>query len=194
MKEIRAFIAIELPDEIKHDLSNVLTRLKPGREKSVKWVDSNSIHLTLKFLGNISESKVVDITQTITQASSKIFPFDLEIKGLGAFPNLKSPRVVWVGIGGDIPSVSNLQRLIDQSLVPLGFSPEKRVFSPHLTLGRVRDKTNLKEKAELGKAVESTTVQKSPSFSVDKFSLMQSTLTSSGAIYNKIATVVLDKN
>ena len=194
MKEIRAFIAIELPHEIKNDLSNILKRLKSGREKSVKWVDPNNIHLTLKFLGNIPESNIVDITQAVTQASSFTYPFNLELKGLGAFPNLRSPRVVWVGIGGDIRSVSNLQRQVDQSLTHLGFSPEKREFSPHLTLGRVRDKTNPKEKIELGKAVESLTIPKSPSFRVDRISFMQSTLTSSGAVYNQIATVVLDKD
>ena len=194
MKEIRAFIAIELPDEVKNDLSGLLSSLKPGREKAVKWVNPNSIHLTLKFLGNIPEERMVDITQVITQASSLTYPFNLELKELGAFPNLKSPRVVWVGIGGDIPSITNLQRQIDQSLIPLGFSPEKRDFSPHLTLGRVRDKATHKERSELGGAIESLRIPRSSSFGADRINLMQSTLTKNGAVYNQIATVVLDRN
>ena len=133
MAEIRAFIAIELPADIKKDLSKILDNLKPGREKIVKWINPNSIHLTLKFLGNIPETKIVDITQSITQASALTYQFELELQGLGAFPNIRSPRVVWVGVSGDIPSVVSLQRKVDQSLVPLGFSPEKREFSPHMT-------------------------------------------------------------
>ncbi len=194
MGEIRAFIAIELPDEVKNDLSDLISRLKPGREKAVKWVNPNSIHLTLKFLGNIPEERIVDITHAIAKASSLTFPFNLELKGLGAFPNLKSPRVIWVGIGGEIPSVSNLQRQVDQSLVPLSHSPEKREFSPHLTLGRVRDKATHKERSELGRAIESLRIPRSSSFVVDRINLVQSTLTKNGAICNQIATVVLDRN
>ena len=194
MSEIRAFIAIELPYEVKKDLSKILDKLKPGREKVVKWVNPNSIHLTLKFLGNIPENKIVDITHSIAKSSAFIHPFDLQLQGLGAFPNLRSPRVVWVGVGGDIPSVVSLQRNIDQSLVSLGFSPEKREFSPHLTLGRVRDKARHDERSELGKTVASLTIPKSPPFIVYSVSLMKSTLTSSGAIYNQIATITLDKN
>ncbi|NQT72208.1 MAG: RNA 2',3'-cyclic phosphodiesterase [Chloroflexi bacterium] len=194
MGEIRAFIAIELPDEVKNELSEILYKLKPGREKAVKWVNPNSIHLTLKFLGNIPEERIVDITHAIAKASSLTFPFNLELKGLGAFPNLKSPRVVWVGIGGDLPIITNLQRQIDQSLIPLGFSPEKRDFSPHLTLGRVRDKTSKNERYELGKTVESLEIPKSASFSADRFSLMQSTLTNNGAIYSQIEAFMLDRN
>jgi len=194
MKEIRAFIAIELPDKVKNELSEILYKLNPGREKAVKWINPNGIHLTLKFLGNTPEEKIVDITQAVAKASSSTYPFNLELKGLGAFPNLKSPRVVWVGVGGDIPIITNLQRQIDQSLIPLGFSPEKRDFSPHLTLGRVRDKTSKNERYELGKTIESLRIEGSSSFAVDRISLMQSTLTSSGAIYNQLATVVLDSN
>lgn len=194
MGEIRAFIAIELPDKVKNELSEILYKLKPGREKAVKWVNPNGIHLTLKFLGNIPEERIVDITHAIAKASSFTFPFNLELKGLGAFPNLKSPRVVWVGIGGDIPVIANLQRQIDQPLIPLGFPPEKRDFSPHLTLGRVRDKTSKNERYELGKTIESLRIPRSSPFAVDRISLMQSTLTSSGAIYNQLATVVLDSN
>lgn len=193
MEEIRAFIAIELPDEVKSNLSEVLQRLKPGREKAVKWVNPDGIHLTLKFLGNIPSNKVVDITQAIESASEHAGPIKLNLQGLGAFPNLKSPRVAWVGIGGDIPNISNLQRQIDQSLIPLGFPSEKRAFSPHLTIGRVRDKATHRERSELGNAIGSMELNKASPFIVDRVSLIQSTLTRNGANYNQIATVMLDK-
>ena len=108
-------------------------------------------------------------------------------------PNPRSPRVAWVGLGGDVPTVRNLQKRIDRSLVPLGFTPEKREFSPHLTIGRVRDKATLGERTDLGKMIESLRIDRASSFSVDSVSLMRSTLTSTGAIYDQLATVVLDK-
>ncbi len=194
MGEIRAFIAIELPDEVKTNLSALLGKLKPGHERTVKWVDLNSIHLTLKFLGNIPESKIVDITQAVTNATQKFRPFSLSLQGLGTFPNLRSPRVAWVGIDGDVEVVTSIHRQIDRALVPLGFTPEKRSFSPHLTLGRVRDKATHTERRDLGKAIESIKVNNSAPFSVDRVSLMRSTLTKSGAIYDQISIIVLDKN
>jgi 2'-5' RNA ligase len=194
MGEIRAFIAIELPNEVKTNLSTLLGKLKPGHERTVKWVDPNSIHLTLKFLGNIPENKIVDITQAITNATQKIRHFSLSLQGLGTFPNLRSPKVAWVGIGGDVEVVTSIHRQIDRALVPLGFASEKRSFSPHLTLGRVRDKTTNEERSDLGKAIESIKVNNSSPFSVDRVSLMQSTLTKSGAIYDQISIITLDKN
>ncbi|MBM3132253.1 MAG: RNA 2',3'-cyclic phosphodiesterase, partial [Chloroflexi bacterium] len=134
MEEVRAFIAVELPAELKSELSRLIAKLRPGHERSVKWVDPEGIHLTLKFLGNVSTEKIVDITQAIESASTNVRPFSLEMDGLGAFPNLKLPRVAWVGVSGDIRIVTGLQKKIDESLVPLGFSPEAKAFSPHLTL------------------------------------------------------------
>ncbi len=194
MGEIRAFIAIELPDDVKANLSILLNKLKPRQERAVKWVDPESIHLTLKFLGNVPESKTVDITQSITNATQGIEPFTLALQGLGAFPNLRSPRVAWVGVGGDVEAVTRIHRQIDQAMVPLGFPPEKRSFSPHLTLGRVRDKATHKERADLGKAIEWIKVKNPSPFSVDHVSLMQSTLTRDGAIYDQIAIIALDRN
>ena len=194
MGEIRAFIAIELPNEVKASLSTLLNKIKPGHERAVKWVDPKSIHLTLKFLGNIPENKVVDITKSITNATTDIQPFSLIMQDLGAFPNLRSPRVAWVGVGGDVESVIKMHRNIDRAIAPLGFHPEKRDFSPHLTLGRVRDKATYKERSDLGKTIESTKMKNPTPFSVNQVSLMQSTLTRSGAIYDQIATIALDKN
>ena len=190
MEQIRAFIAIELPDELKTNLSQLLDRLRPGQERAVKWVNPDSIHLTLKFLGNIPAEKVADVTQAISGVTARAKPCTLELQDLGAFPNLRSPRVIWVGIGGSVTAIVNLQRKIDQTLIPLGFPAETREFSPHLTLGRVRDKATPQERGYLGKAISSLKVESSSTFVVDKVNLMRSTLTSSGAIYDCLAPLL----
>jgi 2'-5' RNA ligase len=194
IEQIRAFVAIELPGEIKSDLAQLLDRIKPGQERAVKWVDPDSIHLTLKFLGNIPAEKVPDIARAIGEASAEAKPFTLELQGLGAFPNLRSPRVVWVGVRGDVGLIVHLQKRIDQALIHLGFHAEHREFSPHLTLGRVRDKATNQERRSLGESMGSIKLESSPPFLVDEVCLMRSTLTSAGAIYNRLASVRVYSN
>ncbi|MFP3975793.1 MAG: RNA 2',3'-cyclic phosphodiesterase [Chloroflexota bacterium] len=192
METIRAFVAIELPEEVKNSLAKILRDISPGYERSVKWVNSNSVHLTLKFLGNISAESVENITRALTEAASETKSFTLQLGGLGAFPNLKSPRVVWVGVEGDVPTAVNLQEQVDQALAKLGFAAEKRKFSPHLTIGRIRDKASSRERSAVGSLVSDYEVKDKPAFTVEHLSLMKSTLSSSGAIYDRLASVSLD--
>lgn len=192
MEQIRAFIAIELPEDVKTVLSGLLDKLRKGNERAVKWVSPEGTHLTLKFLGNIPEERVPQITVAVRRAAAGIGPCTLELKGLGAFPNLRTPRVVWVGVGGDVPNVIKLQKTMDNALIPLGFIPEKREFSPHLTLGRVRDRASSGERLQLGGMISSFKFTERPAFLAKKLSLMKSTLTSSGAIYDCLASVSLD--
>jgi len=101
--------------------------------------------------------------------------------------------VIWVGVGGDVSKVVNLQKQLDQSLFPAGFSPEKRGLSPHLTLGRVRDRATSRERGDLGRLVGSMEVENQLAFGVDRIGLMKSTLTPSGAIYECLASIPLDR-
>lgn len=191
MEQIRAFIAIELSEELKASLARLQELIKLGSESYVKWVDPQGIHLTLKFLGNISVDKVSAISEAIAEVARSVAPFRLEITEFGAFPNTKAPRVAWVGLGGDLESLLRLQRGIDQALIPLGFPPEARAFSPHLTLGRVRDQATPQERRRLGERVASLEVQGQPSLYVDRVSLMRSQLTSKGAIYSRLSAAEL---
>jgi len=191
MEVIRAFIAIELPEPVKEALGRILSGLKERDHSPVKWVDSEGIHLTLKFLGNIPDGRVTEITTAYSRALTDASPFRLELNGLGAFPNLRNPRVVWVGIGGDITNLLKFQKNIERALVPLGFPAEKRFFSPHLTLGRVRDRASAPERRSLGELVASLKAGSTPSFEVSSVSLIRSTLTREGAIYNRLASVAL---
>jgi len=191
MEQIRSFIAIELPDELKLGLVKLQAQLKLGKPPSVKWVDPNSTHLTLKFLGDILADRIGDITGAIEEAIQGIPPFHLEVKDLGVFPNLKRVQVVWVGISGEIDRLSQLQQRIESNLAPLGFAPESRPFTPHLTLARVRDRALPDERQKFGQLIANTRFEAVYTFEVDAISLMKSQLTREGAIYSRISLVKL---
>jgi len=185
-EQIRSFIAIELPQNVKDGLTRLRGKLETAEHPFVKWVNPESIHLTLKFLGNIPFKQVAEITKAIEAASKGISPFHLEISGLGGFPNLKQPRVLWVGIGGEIDKLVSLQQNIDLALSPLGFAKEERPFVPHLTLARIRQGASPKERKSFGELVMSTSSEASYPFDVEAVSLMRSQLTPSGYIYTSL--------
>ncbi len=193
MEPIRSFIAIELPEALKQDLAGLQSRLRQPRQSWIKWVNPQSIHLTLKFIGNISPDRVPAITTAVEAASSGIPPFRLEVCGIGAFPNLKRPQVVWAGVEGDIDTLRKLQSCIESNLEPLGFTPETRGFSAHLTLARIRNQATPSEREELGRLIAVTGLETCHAILVEAVNLMKSQLTREGAIYTKIVSIRLDK-
>jgi len=193
MEQIRSFIAIELPDELKLELIQLEARLKLDKQPWVKWVNPYSIHLTLKFLGNIAVDRTGEITRAIEEAVQGISPFHLEVKELGVFPNLRRVQVAWVGISGDADKLSQLQKRIETNLTPLGFAPESRAFTPHLTLARLRDQASLDERQRFGQLIANAKFEAAYTIEVDAISLMRSQLTREGAIYSRISLVELKK-
>ncbi len=191
MEAIRTFIAIELPESVRSSLAQIQNELRKSEQASVKWVAPSSVHLTLKFLGDVDKSKVQALSEAISEASKKITPFQLNLEKPGAFPNLRNPRVIWVGLNGDIEILGRLQQNIENVLNPLGFPPEGRRFSPHLTLGRVRDKATSNDKRNLGEVVSSLKIISSATFEVQSVSLMRSVLSREGAIYSCLASAIL---
>jgi len=193
MEQIRSFIAIELPDEIRSALAELQTGLQKEKQPAVKWVDPYGIHLTLKFLGSIAVSQINDVTSAIEQAARGFTPLALEVKDLGVFPNFKRVRVVWVSMGGDISRLKQLQQRLESSLIPLGFARESRPFTPHLTLARVREKASPTEQQRFGQLIASAKFETAHHFTADSISLMQSQLTTGGAIYRQITSASLKK-
>jgi 2'-5' RNA ligase len=191
MEEIRAFIAVELPPDFKLALARLQERLKSGSRAPVKWVDPAIIHLTLKFLGNIDSALTGRITDAIREAARGIHPFRVEMGGLGVFPSPGRVRVVWVGLAGDVDKLAQLQKRLDSALAPLGFSPESRPFTPHLTLARVRDNAATEQRQELGRLVTATPFEVPGSIRVDALHLMRSQLTREGPVYTRISSVAL---
>jgi 2'-5' RNA ligase len=190
-QQIRSFIAIELPEEVKSGLRRLQAELKLPQHSFVKCVAPDGIHLTLKFLGNISPQKVAEITGVMEQASQAISPFQLQITELGAFPNMRQPRVLWVGIKGELDKLKAWQKRIDNGLVPLGFAKESRPFTPHLTLARVRDNCSPEDRRSLGELVMKTPLEVDYALPVNSLNLMKSQLLPGGAVYSRLAEVKL---
>jgi len=190
-EQIRSFIAIELPEEVKKGLARLRKELERDEHKFVKWVDPGGIHLTLKFLGNIPFKRVAEVTEAMKEAAQGISPFHLEISGLGVFPSLKQVRVFWVGIGGEVDKLSRLQQNIDSALAVLGFAKEERPFVPHLTLARIREGASPAERRNFGELVGSTVFKDRYPVEVEAISLMRSQLTPVGAIYSRLCVVGL---
>ena len=190
-QRIRAFIAVELPEELKSTLLQLQTEMKSDSGNFVKWVAPESIHVTLKFLGDIFPRMVKDVAVALEEASRGNHPFFIEIKELGAFPNLRQPRVLWVGMGGELGKLIDLQQCIDDALASLGFAREKRPFSPHITLARIRDWASLQDRRHFGSLVEKKNFEVEYKVDVNGFSLMRSQLFPTGAIYNCLAEIKL---
>ena len=190
MEQIRAFIAIELPDELKTELAQLEARLQSGNPTWLKWVDPAGIHLTLKFLGNIAADRTDEILKAMAEAAREIPSFPLEVKDPGVFPNLNRVRVVWVGMSGDTGKLGQLQQRLESNLAPLGFAAEARPFTPHLTLARARNQASLEERQRFGQLIAGTTFQ-GGTIRVEAISLMRSQLTRQGAIYSRIGSAGL---
>jgi len=192
MEQIRSFIAIELPDEFRLELGQLEARLKSAKQSWVKWVNPYSIHLTLKFLGNIAIDRTGEITRAMEEAAQGVPPFHLEVKDLGVFPNLKRVQVAWVGISGEIDKLGRLQQGIESNLARLGFAPESRAFTPHLTLARLHNRASPDERQRFGQLIADTRFE-AGTIKVDAINLMRSQLAREGAIYSQISSVRLKK-
>jgi 2'-5' RNA ligase len=190
-EQIRSFIAIELSGEVKAGLRKLQDELKSPGDTFVKWVAPDGIHLTLKFLGNISPQKVGQIVRVVEQVAADISSFRLAVSEVGAFPNLRQPRVLWVGISGELEKLLTLQRGIDDGLVSLRFAKESRLFTPHLTLARLREGASSGDKRNFGEMVAKKTPKVYYEMVVSGVNLMRSQLLPSGAVYSRLAEVKL---
>jgi 2'-5' RNA ligase len=194
METVRSFIAISLPDELRLGLGKLQVRLKTGNKPWIKWADPNGIHLTLKFLGDVSVDRISEISRVMTEAAREIPPFHLKTQGLGAFPNLKRVQVVWLGLGGELDKLGQLHKQLETSLSRLGFTPEARAFKAHLTLARLRPQASPDERQGLGQLITSTRLEASYIIKVETISLMRSQLTREGARYSQLSSSELGKN
>jgi 2'-5' RNA ligase len=184
---MRTFIAIEIPDGIKKEMAKAQEQLKRSGADA-GWTRPEGIHLTLKFLGEVLEAKIDEIKNALAQAAGATSRFRLEIAGAGAFPNPKNPRVVWLGVSGDIDKLATLWSSVEDSMTALGFDREERAFSPHLTLARIK---YLRPRYSWQKAIDSIKDIRLAGFEVDHVSLMKSELKPSGAAYTEIGRVDL---
>ena len=179
---IRSFIAIDFPDETRKALEDIQRELKQCRA-GVRWVKPSSIHLTLKFLGNIQPAQVEDIARAVAQEIRDQPPITLRPAGLGAFPSRRKPRVIWIGMEGEVQRLNGIQARIENALESFGFVREKRGFRPHLTIGRVKDRRRLQSLVD---AMATLDMEPFNSFDADEIILYKSDLRPTGAIYTKL--------
>jgi len=191
MEKIRSFIAIELSAELRKELHQLEDRLKSSGQSPVKWVNPDNVHLTLKFLGNIDVNSIKGIVSALEKVAQVASPFRLSVNNMGVFPSEKGARVAWVGLSGDVDRLLQLQRHIEFGLENLGFPPESRAFTPHLTLARFHKGTTSDERQRFSRVVTNTRFEATSTIYVTAISLIKSQLTRQGAIYSHLALVNL---
>lgn len=179
---IRTFIAIELPQTLITFLNKLQENMKSYGFK-VKWVRPENIHITLKFLGNIHKADVEKIGHAITRAVKDNGSVSLWARGIGVFPNIRRPKVIWAGLKGETSSLISLQKKIDVAMGEIGFPQEERPFKAHLTLGRIKTKIDSKRLAE---AMNRFGESESETFTADQVILFKSDLKPTGAVYTKL--------
>jgi len=187
---IRAFIAINLPPQLRAKLAAVQQALQraPGGQ-AVRWTAAGQIHLTLRFLGNVPAESVAEIQATLPQACAGIAPFDLQAGGLGCFPNPRQPRIIWVGLTGELEALRHLQDQVERATAPWG-EPEARQFHPHLTIGRVKPE-QAKPARPLAEVLQARPAEPLGTWRVQQVDLMQSRLAPGGAEYSLLNSLAL---
>jgi len=183
----RAFIAIELPEEITAFIRKIQEGLGSYGFK-VRWVRPENIHLTLKFLGDINKEYIRKASEALTDAAKVYAPISLGAKGIGVFPGVKRPRVIWIGINGQTGDLASLQKTLDGKLEAVGFKKEKRLFKGHLTIARVKGNLDTRRLID---AMKEFGEFESKTFIADKVFLFKSELKPSGAVYTKLMSAAL---
>jgi len=196
---IRTFVAIELDEEIRKAIAGTQRQVQEQLMKQlrhtasdvrVQWVRPDSIHLTLKFLGDIDEARVEDIRAALLSAVGRQSRLAVEVGGLGVFPDLRLPRVLWVGLSGQVDALMRVAAEVEAALTGVGFPPESRPLSPHLTLARIKERSR-----EVGKGLADSGLMTQPfrvgSLAVKTVCLMKSDLKPSGAVYSRLVEVPL---
>ena len=187
-EEIRAFIAIDLPPAFLEAIGSLQDELRHST-KGIRWVRSGNIHLTLKFLGDVSGATLDELGEILASACKGHAPIELSMGSPGGFPNMERPRVIWLGLEGELEKLEALKEEIEKVCRPAGFPREKRSFHPHLTLGRVKDPR--KASANLADLLGRTKTASAGRFNVNAVHLYKSDLTRDGAIYTKLKSFPL---
>lgn len=189
---LRAFVAIELPDDAKAYLAELVEALGRADVAGLRCVRPDAIHLTLKFLGDIPAVQVDAISDELTRTASSCEVFTLGLGTRGSFPNARRARVLWVGVDRNTEPLLRLHEAVEAGLERLGFAREERRFSPHVTLARLREETPQRAReAATAALLGAETSRERPTFQVTAVSLIRSTLTPTGAIYRRLARAPL---
>ena len=178
---MRLFIAVELNEEVRNVLVSICKQLRP-RVSDVRWTSPEQLHLTIKFLGEVEESRISELTNAIDSAAQNARPFDFRLDGAGCFPSHGPARIVWAGLHEATGRLFKLVSEVEAAMEAPGFPRESREFSPHVTIGRVKEDRSA---GRIRSMVESQAVPPA-SQSVNRLTLMSSKLSPNGSIYSTI--------
>ena len=193
MSLLRAFIAVEIPSGIHQAIEVQTTPIRTALNTLlVRWVPSENIHLTLKFLGDVSPANVELLEQMLSVEVCQHRAFEIGFGGLGAFPSPKRPRVIWIGIQAPA-GLEALQHGIEAATATLGYPDEERPFSPHLTIGRVKQNVSSGDMQKIRTALEKTEVGMLGRTKVSAVHLFKSDLKPTGAVYTRLFSAPLGK-
>ncbi|MCZ7572335.1 MAG: RNA 2',3'-cyclic phosphodiesterase [Ardenticatenaceae bacterium] len=185
---VRAFVAVELPDEVKEYLWQLQEKLQSyAATRVARWADPWEAHLTLKFLGEVPIPRLPAIVASLDEVAERREPFTMRLADLGAFPNVYRPSVLWVGVEEGRQQLVALADSVEATLKPLGFKPERREFQPHITLARLRRDATPRQRRELGELVGPTPVPDFPATTVSHVSLIRSLLLPQGSRYVRLS-------
>ncbi len=182
---LRLFIALDLPGEIAEKISRLVRDLS-GRLEGVRWTPAPNIHLTLKFLGQVETENIPQIRECLDRTAGRHLPLAVSLGGLGAFPGGRNPRVIWTGVGEGREKLAGLAEDLDRGLAELGFPREARNYTPHLTLGRVKNGRSFSATV-FQREIERRRRDSLGSFNGNMIVLFQSTLTPKGSIHQVIS-------
>ena len=185
MTAIRSFIALDLDANVQSKLGNAIRQIKPASGNNIRWVPEKNIHITQKFLGDTSPENLEILKNIVTAEASQVHPFDVKIGNLGAFPSLRKPRVVWIGLDAP-PELHTLQYAIDRETNRLGYPPEDRPFSPHLTLGRISQHALPEEIRRIGDFLATSQIRVDAVASIRTVVLFRSDLLPGGPVYTPL--------
>ncbi len=189
MQQLRLFWAVNLPLGVKMKLAGLQAYLRTS-PVDVKWVEQQNLHLTVKFLGDVESSRVSEITRAVNKVAAGTGGFQLELSGIGFFPGTRRPRVIWVGVQGEVHKFRMLHKRVEECLVALGWELDSQSFAPHLTLGRLR--TPRSGEVLVNKADDVCANWSAGGITVSGIDLMKSQLTPKGPIYRVLESIKLN--
>lgn len=190
MSLLRAFIAVEIPLQIRQAVCNATSDLQKRIGALVRWVPMENMHLTLKFLGDVAPSNVDMLTEMLRAEADLFHCFEFQLNGLGSFPSLKRPRVIYIGIHAPVV-MDTLHRGVESASRRLGYESEERGFSPHLTIGRVKQNVTGTEQQTIRRALEETKIDSLGTARVDSVHLYRSDLKPTGSVYTRLYSAPL---
>lgn len=185
---MRLFLALELPAATADEIAAAVAPLRGDPTSGISWVPTHKLHLTLKFLGDADEARVAALAQASDRVAARYHPFEMELAGVGAFPNFRRPRVVWMGVESE-PRLELLHHDVELAASAAGYEVEGRPFRPHVTLARMREPVSTEHARQLARAAR--TIAFSATTRVDRLTLFDSATAGPAAHYRRLHAATL---